>query len=84
MKKSAIKVLALVLLASALFLAMTGFTLKSTYSFSYARIYTPDGQILVEGKVSWWGGFGDGDQLQVVINGTTYLAHASLVILSTE
>ena len=43
MKKSAIKVLALVLLASALLL-MTGFTLKSTYSFSYARIYTPDGQ----------------------------------------
>ncbi len=29
-------------------------------------------------------GFEDCDQLQVVINGTTYLTHASLVILSTE
>ena len=84
MKKSAIKVLVLVLLVSALFLAMTGFTLKSTYSFSYARIYTPDGQILVEGKVSSWRDFGDNDQLEVVINRTAYLTHASLVILSTE
>ena len=84
MKKSAIKVLALVLLASALLLAMTGFTLKSTYSFSYARIYTPDGQMLVEGKVSSWRDYGDSDQLEVVINRTAYLAHASLVILSTE
>lgn len=87
MKKSAIKVLALMLLVSALLLVMTGCNrqiLDTTYSFSYARIYTPDGQILVEGKVSSWRDFEDGDQLQVVINGTTYLTHASLVILSTE
>lgn len=84
MKKSAIKVLALVLLVSALFFAMTGFTLKSSYLFSYARIYTPNGKILVEGKVSYWRGYGDSDQLEVVIGETAYLTHASLVILSTE
>ena len=84
MKKSAIKVLALVLLAAALLLAMSGFTLKSTYSFSYARIYTPDGQILVEGKVFSWRWSGDSDQLEIVIDKTAYLAHASLVILSAE
>ena len=84
MKKPAIKVLALVLLASALLLAMTGFTLKTTYLFSYARIYTPDGRIFVEGKVSSWRDYGDSDQLEVVINGTAYLVHASLIILSAE
>ena len=88
MKKSLIKTLALVLLTSALILILSGCGnrqfLDMTYTFTYARIYTPDGQKLVEGKVSSWRDYEDGDQIQVVINGATYLTHASLVILSTE
>ena len=38
------------------------------------------GQV-VEGKVSSWTDYEDGDQLQVKINGKTYLVHSSNVVL---
>lgn len=56
----------------------------STYQFTYATIYAPDGSVVVKGKVEQWRDFEDGDQLQVKINGVTYLTHASLIILSTK
>lgn len=87
MKKTFSRVLALVLLVLMVLLVATGCNrqfIDTTYSFTYARVYTPDGQMLVEGKVSSWRDFEDGDQLQVVIDGTTYLTHSSLIILSTE
>ena len=52
-------------------------------TFIYGRIYTPEGQILVEGKVSSWQDHEDG-QIQITIKGFTYLVPASLVILSDE
>ena len=86
MKKSVIVVLTLSLLLSVLLVATScnRQIFDTTYSFSYARIYTPSGEILVEGTVTSWLDYDDGDQLQVVINGVTYLTHASLIILSTE
>ena len=87
MKKTFSRVLALVLLVLMVLLVATGRNrqfIDTKYSFTYARVYTPDGQMLVEGKVSSWRDFEDGDQLQVVIDGTTYLTHSSLIILSTE
>ena len=50
-----------------------------TYEYSQAQIKMPDGTI-VEGKVDSWNDY-EGDQLQVKINGTTYLVHSSNVIL---
>lgn len=49
------------------------------YNFNYAIINTFDGT--VEGKVSSWRDFDDGDQLQVTIDGVTYLTSATNVIL---
>lgn len=50
------------------------------YHFNYAIISLPNGEI-VEGKVQSWTDFEDGDQIQVKINGTTYLVHSSNIAL---
>lgn len=54
-----------------------------TYNYKYAIISLPNGEI-VEGKVDSWKDFEDGDQLQVTINGVTYLVHAADAVLMTE
>ena len=51
-----------------------------TYSYEYAIIGLPNGEV-VEGKVSSWTDFEDGDQIQVKIDGKTYLVHSSNVVL---
>lgn len=40
-----------------------------------------DGEDVVRGKVDSWRDFTDGDQLQVMVNGVTYLTSAENVIL---
>ena len=50
-----------------------------TYKFDTAMIVMPDGN-LVHGAVESWKDY-DGDQLQVKINGITYLTHAENVVL---
>lgn len=51
-----------------------------TLSYDYGYILLPTGDV-VEGKVDSWMDYDDGDQLQVTIDGKTYLAHATNVIL---
>lgn len=52
----------------------------TTYRFDYAMIQLPDGGI-VQGTVETWKDFEDGDQIQVKIDGTTYLVHSENVVL---
>ena len=54
-----------------------------TYSYEYAIIGLPNGET-VEGKVSSWTDYEDGDQLQVRIDGKTYLVHSSNVVLISK
>ena len=54
-----------------------------TYSYNRAILYLPNGEI-VEGKVSSWTDFEDGDQIQVKINGTTSLVHSSNIVLISD
>ena len=54
-----------------------------TYSYEYAVIGLPNGEV-VEGKVSSWTDFEDGDQIQVKIEGKTYLVHSSNVVLISK
>ena len=54
-----------------------------TYSYEYAIINLPNGEV-VEGKVSSWTDFEDGDQIQVKINGKTYLVHSSNIVLISD
>ena len=55
----------------------------TTYTFNKAIVSLPCGRV-IEGKVSSWKDYEDGDQIQVVIEGTTYLLHSSNVALIAE
>ena len=75
-------------LASALvlILALTGCNKQMvdlTYSYERAILSLPNGEI-VEGKVSSWTDFEDGDQIQVRIDGKTYLVHSSNIVLISD
>ena len=54
-----------------------------TYSYEYAIIGLPNGET-VEGRVSSWTDFEDGDQIQVKIDGKTYLVHSANVVLISD
>lgn len=72
-----------VVLALVLALSMMGCNMQVvdlTYSYDYAYIEMPDGSC-VEGDVSSWKDFEDGDQLQVVIDGVTYLTDTTRCVL---
>ena len=51
-----------------------------TYHYDRAIVYLPNGEI-VEGKVSSWTDFEDGDSIQIKIDGKTYLTHICNVCL---
>lgn len=82
------KVIALLLAVIAVLsvLLLTGCNkqmLDLTYSYEYAIIGLPNGEV-VEGKVTSWTDYEDGDQLQVKIDGKTYLVHSSNVVLISK
>lgn len=54
-----------------------------TYSYETAVISLPNGEV-VEGKVNSWTDFDDGDQIQVKIDGKTYLVHSSNIALISD
>jgi ABC-type glycerol-3-phosphate transport system substrate-binding protein len=55
----------------------------TTYKFDKAIISLPNGDV-IEGKVDSWIDYEDGDQIQVKINGVTYLVHSSDIVLIKE
>ena len=81
MKKLIALLLVVILALSVMLLAGCNKQLVDlTYSYEYAIIGLPNGET-VEGKVSSWTDFEDGDQLQIRIDGKTYLVHSSNVVL---
>lgn len=56
--------------------------IDTTYSFDKAIINLPNGEI-IEGKVDSWKDY-EGDQIQVKIDGKTYLVHAEDIVLISE
>ena len=79
-KLLALMLVVIVVLTTALLSGCNKQMLDLTYSYEYAIIGLPNGEV-VEGKVSSWTDYEDGDQLQVKINGKTYLVHSSNVVL---
>ena len=57
--------------------------IDTTYSFERAILILPNGEI-IEGKVQTWKDYADGDQIQVKIDGETYLVHSSNIVLISE
>ena len=55
----------------------------TTFKFDRAIVKLANGEV-VEGKVESWTDFEDGDQIQVKINGETYLVHMSNATLIAE
>lgn len=51
-----------------------------TYNFNKVMIALPDGRV-VSGKLSSWRDYENSDQIQVVVDGDTYLTHISNVVL---
>ena len=84
MKRIVILLMAVIALLSCLLLSGCNKQMMDlTYSYEYAIISLPNGEV-VEGKVTSWTDYEDGDQLQVKINGKTYLVHSSNVVLISD
>ena len=84
--KKIIAILLVAVIALSMALITTGCNkqlVDLTYSYEYAIIGLPNGET-VEGKVSSWTDFEDGDQIQVKIDGKTYLVHSSNVVLISK
>lgn len=80
------KKLLVALLTAATVMSMTGCNKQIndfTYKFDRAIINLGNGEV-VEGIVQSWTDFADGDQIQVKIDGVTYLVHASNITLIAE
>ena len=54
----------------------------ATYRFDYAIIGLPNGEV-IEGEIVSWNDY-DGEQLQIVIDGVTYLTHSENVVMIAE
>ena len=85
--KKYVKVVGIAIATMALAISFSGCgnrqLFDTTYTFDKAIISMPDGSV-VSGKVSSWRDYEDGDQIQVVIDGTTYLVHSSNIVLMNE
>jgi len=57
--------------------------IDTTYRYNKAIISMPDGTI-INGNVDSWKDYEDGDQIQVKIDGITYLVHSSQIVLISE
>lgn len=55
----------------------------TTYTFDRAIIKLANGEV-IEGKVTSWTDYDDGDQIQVEIEGKTYLVHSTNIAMIAE
>lgn len=70
----------------AMILSMTGCNrqiIDTTFSYNRAIIRLPDGTV-IDGKVQSWKDYEDGDQIQVKIDGVTYLVDCMNIVLISE
>lgn len=78
------KRVALIIFLAVVLISCTGCYNKQlldlTYHYNRAIVRLPNGEI-VEGRVSSWTDFEDGDSIQVKIDGKMYLTHISNVCL---
>ena len=81
MTKLSALILVVAVAVTLLFVGCNVDMVDTVYKFDYAIIELPNGEI-VEGEVETWRDYEDGEQLQVKINGKTYLTssyHCTLI-----
>lgn len=86
MKKRIVTAFAMVMILLSGILTLSGCNKQMvdlTYSYERAILMLPNGEV-IEGKVSSWTDFEDGDQIQVRIDGKTYLVHSSNIVLISD
>ena len=89
MKKIVICIIAIVTLALVVICSFGGsignrqIGIDTTQTFAWGIIQLGNGE-LIEGTVTSWRDFDDGDEVQLTINEITYLTHYSNVILTTK
>lgn len=81
--KNFITIAALTLSAVLLLSSCNMQIIDTTYSYERAIISLPNGEV-IDGEVTSWTDFEDGDQIQVKIDGKTYLVHSSNIALISE
>lgn len=85
--KRALCMLAAILLVVAMMLMfLTGCNrqvIDTTFSYDNAILALPDGSV-ISGKIESWKDYDDGDQIQVKIDGTTYLVHSVNIVLKQD
>ena len=77
------KKIILILVVSIFVISLSGCNrqiIDTVYSFDEAVVRLPDDTV-IRGKVDSWKDFSDGDQIQVKIDGDTYLVHSSDIVL---
>ena len=78
------RIVPLILLLAMLLLVLTSCGNKDVwdivYTYNMAVLTLPDGSVIA-GQVQTWRDYEDGDQLQVKIDGVTYLVHSSDCVL---
>ena len=73
------KFLALAVICTLLLTGCNRQIVDVNYKFDRAIISLPDGEI-IEGKIDSWRDY-EGDQIQVKIDGKTYLVHSTDIVL---
>lgn len=84
MKRLGVFMVVLALMASMIFAGCEVSNIQvvdTTLRYDYAWISLPSGEV-VEGTVESWRDFEDGDQIQIKINGTTYLTDTTRAVLA--
>lgn len=81
MKKILVAIMAIVLAAT--IAGCNRQIIDTTYAYDRAILRLPDGTV-IEGKVQSWRDYEDGDQIQVKIDGVTYLVDCMNVVLISE
>lgn len=79
MRKNIFFVAAVILVIAGMLSGCNRTIIDTTYNYDYGYVELPTGEI-VEGPVTNWTDY-EGDQLQVSINGKTYLTHSSRIVL---
>ena len=74
------KIISLLLICTLFLTGCNYQVMDLTYSYNYAYISLPNGEC-IEGKVDSWKDYEDGDQIQVVIDGVTYLTDTTRCVL---
>lgn len=83
MKKRIISIITILALTLVLLTGCNKQLVDLNYTFNYAIIQLPDGTI-VEGKVQSWTDYEDGEQLQIKIDGVTYLCSSYNCVLMNK